>query len=184
MVTDALSTPSLIIRDVQASDADAFHTYMRREDYWRDLPMEPPSTASVAGMLDRWLEDQTKQPRTSFVMAAIDRTTGGVVGEAILHIRSQRWQQGEIGWGVSADRAGRGLGTEIGHAMLRLAFGRFHLHRVYAQCRVENRASRRIMEKLGMREEGVLRENVMARGTWWSSVQCSILASECAVHNS
>jgi [ribosomal protein S5]-alanine N-acetyltransferase len=184
MVIDALSTPSLIIRDVRASDAAAFHAYMQHEDYWRDLPMDSPSTASVARMVDRWLEDQTKQPRSSFVMAATDKVTGKVVGEAIFHIRSQRWQQGEIGWGISSNRAGHGLGTEIGHAMLRLAFGKFHLHRVYAQCRVENRASRRIMEKLGMREEGILRENVLARGTWWSSVQCSILTSEYVVQNS
>ena len=184
MLIDALSTPNLVIRDVRGSDAAAFHAYMQHEDYWRDLPMDPPTTASVAGMLERWLEDQTKQPRTSFVMAATDKGTGEIVGEAILHIRSQRWQQGEIGWGVSPGRLGEGLGTEIGHAMLALAFGEFHLHRVYAQCRVENRSSRRIMEKLGMREEGVLRENVFARGAWWSSVQCSILASDWTVQNS
>jgi [ribosomal protein S5]-alanine N-acetyltransferase len=184
MVTDALSTARLIIRDVQASDAAAFHTYMQREDYWRDLPMDPPNAASVAGMLDRWLEDQTKQPRISFVMAATENATGKIVGEAIFHIRSQRWQQGEIGWGVSSDRANQGLGTEIGEAMLRLAFDEFRLHRVYAQCRVENCASRRIMKKLGMREEGILRENVMARGAWWSSVLCSILASEYALRKS
>jgi [ribosomal protein S5]-alanine N-acetyltransferase len=65
--------------------------------------------------------------------------------------------------------------------MLDLAFDRLNLHQVCAQCRVENQASRRIMAKLGMREEGVLRENVLARGSWWSSVQCSMLSSERAV---
>jgi ribosomal-protein-alanine N-acetyltransferase len=147
MFIDALSTPNLIVRDVRASDAAAFHAYMQHEDYWRDLPMAPPTTSSIAGMLDRWIEDQTQQPRTSFVMAATDRATGKVVGEAILHIRSQRSQQGEIGWGVSLEHVGQGLGTEIGNLMLGLAFGKFHLHRAYAQCRVENHASRRIMEK-------------------------------------
>jgi [ribosomal protein S5]-alanine N-acetyltransferase len=80
--------------------------------------------------------------------------------------------------GVISSHAGRGLGTEIGQALLRLAFDTVRLHRVFAQCRVENQASRRIMVKLGMREEGVLRENVLARGEWWSSVQSSILSSE------
>jgi [ribosomal protein S5]-alanine N-acetyltransferase len=183
MIIDALSTPNLVIRDVRASDAAAFHAYMRHEDYWRDLPMDPPTVASVAGMVARWLEDQTKQPRTSFVMAATNKRTGRMIGEAILHIRSQRSQEGEIGWGVSSGHLGQGLGTEIGHAMLALAFGAFHLHRVYARCRVDNHASRRIMEKLGMREEGVLRENVLARGAWWSSAQCSMLASEYAARN-
>jgi [ribosomal protein S5]-alanine N-acetyltransferase len=178
MLIDALSTPNLIIRDVRASDATAFHTYMQRESYWHTIPMDTPTQASVANMLDRWITEQTSQPRTNFSLAATDKTTGHVIGEAILHIRSHRWRQGEIGWGVNSDRTGQGLGTEIGTAMLDLAFGTFHLHRVYAQCRVENHASRRIMQKLGMHEEGILRENVLARGAWWSSVQCAILASE------
>ena len=62
--------------------------------------------------------------------------------------------------------------------MLRHGFEVRGLHRAFAQCRVENLASRRIMAKLGMREEGVLRENVFARGEWWSSAQSSILSTE------
>lgn len=72
---------------------------------------------------------------------------------------------------------------EIGLAKLQFAFGDRDLHRVYAQCRAEIQASRRIRTKLGMREEGILAEKVFARGTWWSSVQCSILASERTLQN-
>ncbi len=181
---DALQTPNLILRDVRASDAKAFYEYMHREGYWHNLPMDLPTPQSVSDMLNGWLQDQTKEPRTSYFMAATDKATGTVIGEAILHVRNSRWQQGEIGWGVSSDYGGRGLGTEIGRALLELAFGKLNLHRVYAQCRVENHASFRIMEKLGMRKEGILRESVLARGAWWSSVQCSILATEHAALNS
>jgi [ribosomal protein S5]-alanine N-acetyltransferase len=80
--------------------------------------------------------------------------------------------------GVVSNHAGQGLATEIGQALLQLAFETLRLHGVFAQCRVENQASRRIMAKLGMREEGVLRENVLARGEWWSSAQSSILSTE------
>ena len=52
------------------------------------------------------------------------------------------------------------------------------LHRLYAQCRAGNAASLRIMAKVGMAEEGVIRENVKARGEWWSSSQWSILRGE------
>ena len=39
-------------------------------------------------------------------------------------------------------------------------------------------ASRRIMAKLGMREEGVMRDNMFVRGEWWSTVQGAILSSD------
>jgi [ribosomal protein S5]-alanine N-acetyltransferase len=184
MLVTALETLRLIIRDARASDAEAFHAYMQREQYWRDLPIDPPTPASIASMVDTCRLDQAKEPRTDYLMAATDKASGTIIGEAILHVRSIRWRQGEIGWGVSPDYIGRGLGTEIGLAMIRFAFDDLDLHRVFAQCRVENQASRRIMAKLGMREEGILRENVFARGSWWSSAQYSILATERTSRNS
>jgi RimJ/RimL family protein N-acetyltransferase len=166
MLLTGLETPRLVIRDVCPSDVGAFYAYMKREQYWQDLPIDPRTVASIKAMVDGCLLDQGKEPRTDFFLAAVAKSPGDLVGEAILHVRSLRWRQGEIGWGISSDHVGHGLATEIGNAMLHLAFDRFSLHRVYAQCRVENQASRRVMAKLGMREEGVLRETFLlaARG--------------------
>jgi ribosomal-protein-alanine N-acetyltransferase len=151
---------------------------MRQESYWRDVPIEPPTVELVEALVKRSIRNQSENPRTDYFLAAVDKGSDELVGEAILHVRSIRWRQGEIGWGVSSSRTGHGLATEIGRAMLRFGFDILGLHRVFAQCRVENLASRRIMAKLRMREEGVLRENVLARGEWWSSAQSSILSTE------
>jgi len=179
-----IETPRLIIRDVQTVDVDGFFEYMQREQYWRDVPIEQPTVQSITALVNGGLQDQAKQPRTDYFLAAVEKLSQSVVGEAILHVRSLGWRQGEIGWGVGFTRTGQGLATEIGTAMLELAFGTLGLHRIYARCRVENHASRRIMTKIGMREEGILRENVLARGAWWSSIQCSILAHEWAARSS
>ena len=85
-----------------------------------------------------------------------------VVGEAILRVESFWHGRGEIGWGVDDQHTGRGLGTEIGRAMMRFGFD-LGLHRLYAQCRVGNAVSLRIMTKIGMTEEGIIRDNVKAR---------------------
>src|ERR1700730_7960817 len=97
-----LETDRLLIRDVRASDVDAFHRYMRQERYWRDLPMDPPTAASVAALVDRCLQNQMQIPRTDYFMAAVDKRSDEPIGEAILYVRSIRWRQGEIGWGVSS----------------------------------------------------------------------------------
>lgn len=173
-----LQTERLILREVVADDADRFDAYMCEPAYWRDLPIDPPTPRSVAAFIARCVGDRSREPRDSYFLAATDKADGAIVGEAILHIRSERFCQGEIGWGVDPARSGRGLATEIGRAMLELAFAGLDLHRVFAQCRVGNEASRKVMRKLGLRDEGVLRENVFARGEWWSSAQASILAHE------
>jgi [ribosomal protein S5]-alanine N-acetyltransferase len=173
-----LETDRLLIREVRASDADDFLRYRRQEDYWRHVPIEPPTPDSIAASVNGWIQNQDQSPRTAYNLAVIDKASNALAGDAGLFVRSLNWRQGEIGWGVVSSRTGEGLATEIGQALLRLAFDTLRLHRVFAQCRVENQASRRIMVKLGMREEGVLRENVLARGEWWSSAQSSILSAE------
>lgn len=59
----------------------------------------------------------------------------------------------EIGWHLRRDQWGQGLGTEIGRAMLDLALS--HKERVLAIAYPENKASIRIMEKIGMQPYGL-----------------------------
>jgi [ribosomal protein S5]-alanine N-acetyltransferase len=173
-----LETDRLLIREVLASDADDFFRYRRQEEYWRHVPIEPPTADSIGTLVNGWIQNQDQNPRTVYFLAATDKRSHQLVGDAGLYVRSIHSRQGEIGWGVISSRTGQGLATEIGEALLQLAFDTLSLHRVFAQCRVDNQASRRIMVKLGMREEGVFRENVFARGEWWSSFQSSVLSTE------
>lgn len=173
-------TERMFIRDVRASDADAFYRHMRRERYWRDLLIGPPTPECVAAIMNRCLRNQAQNPRTNYFLAAVDKRSDQLVGEAGLYVRDIRGRQGEIGWSVGSSHIGQGLATEIGGATLRYAFCVLGLRRVIAKCSVENHASRRIMAKLGMREEGAPRENALARGEWRRFVQCSILSSDWA----
>jgi [ribosomal protein S5]-alanine N-acetyltransferase len=173
-----LATPRLLIREVSPADTDDFFRYRQDEDYWRHIPIDQPTRAAVAAKMSGWIENQVRDPRAAYNLAVTDRRSGQLLGDAGLFVRDLHSRQGEIGWGVTSSHKGQGLGTEIGGALLTLAFERLSLHRVFAQCRIENHASRRIMAKLEMREEGVLRENIFARGQWWSTVQSSILSSE------
>lgn len=177
MMIEPIETEHLLIRDVRTTDFEAFYDYMKREDYWRNLPMEPPTPDWVRSLIERSIRAQTAAPRISYFLAALSKETRGVIGEAILQIDSIWHGRGEIGWGVDRRYTGRGLGTEIGRAMLQLGFS-LGLHRIAAQCRVGNIPSLRIMAKLGMIEEGIIRENVKARGERWSSSQWSILRNE------
>jgi RimJ/RimL family protein N-acetyltransferase len=119
------------------------------------------------------LQDQAANPRINYFLAATCKQSGTVVGEAILRIESFWHGRGEVGWGVASQHTGRGFGTEIGQAMVKFGF-KLGLHRLYAQCRIGNAASIRTMAKIGMTEEGVIRQNVKARGERWSSWQWSI----------
>lgn len=59
----------------------------------------------------------------------------------------------ELGWAVMPDRWGEGLATELGAAAARAGFERLGLDELVAFTLPANRASRRVMEKLGMEYE-------------------------------
>jgi RimJ/RimL family protein N-acetyltransferase len=115
-----IETPRLIIRDVHVSDGEAFFGYMQKEPYWRDVPIDQPTVQSITVLVNASLLDQAKQPRTGHFLAAVEKRSQSVIGEAILHVRNPRWRQGEIGWGISPTHTGQGLATEIAMAAPRL----------------------------------------------------------------
>ncbi|NIW38715.1 MAG: GNAT family N-acetyltransferase, partial [Gemmatimonadetes bacterium] len=71
-------------------------------------------------------------------------------------------RQAEIGYDLAHRHWGRGLMTEALRPMLRFGFEEMDLHRIEAGVTVGNEASARVLEKLGFREEGLLR-----RGGYW-----------------
>ncbi|MGB0849193.1 MAG: GNAT family N-acetyltransferase [Thiolinea sp.] len=60
----------------------------------------------------------------------------------------------EIGWRLSAEFWGKGYAPEAARAALRYAFTTLELGAVYAFTALPNRASRRVMEKIGMEDTG------------------------------
>jgi RimJ/RimL family protein N-acetyltransferase len=66
--------------------------------------------------------------------------------------------EAEIGWIMHRDFWGNGYGTEMGKEMLRFGFDELSLRRIIAHCDAENIGSYRVMEKIGMRREGLFIE--------------------------
>jgi [ribosomal protein S5]-alanine N-acetyltransferase len=177
-MTLRLETERLLLRDIEESDVDDYVEYMTPEYYWRDIPMEPLTPEAVTQLVKEYISSQSQDPRKDYFFAAVDKRSEEFVGSCGVRIRSLVSRQSEIGYGVTARHAGHGYATEIGRALLQFSFEQLKLHRVYAHCDVENKASCRIMTKLGMCKEGVFRDNVRARGEWWSSAQYAILSTD------
>lgn len=84
--------------------------------------------------------------------AVIHKETGRMIGWCGL-IYLDGTPEVEVGYGAAKAFWGRGLMTEAARAALRYGFERAGLQRIVAVAMPENTASRRIMEKLGMRYE-------------------------------
>jgi ribosomal-protein-alanine N-acetyltransferase len=86
--------------------------------------------------------------------------------------------RGEIGYALARPYWGQGLMTEAVRAALRFGFRTLGLNRIEARAKVENAASWRVMEKVGMTLEGTLREVAFNKGHYLTLRLYSILRRE------
>jgi len=84
----------------------------------------------------------------------------------------------ELGWLVDKNCWGNGYGIEIGNALLTYSFQVLNLRRIIAACHVENHASYKLMEKIGMRREAHFIKEKPYGDEWCDRYQYAILREE------
>ena len=87
-------------------------------------------------------------------------------------------QKGEIGYGLGIDYRGQGYATEAAKALIDYGFNELKLHRVQGIASSSNPKSRQVMERLGMKSEGRLREASFKDGDWHDLLYYGILENE------
>jgi RimJ/RimL family protein N-acetyltransferase len=108
------------------------------------------------------------------------KASAALIGDCALTIRADEPRQAEVGYTLARRYHGQGYATEAVTRLLDYLFTEARLHRVTAYTNVENRASIRLLERIGMRREGHFVENVWIRGAWGSEYQYGLLRCEWA----
>ncbi|MGH6989016.1 MAG: GNAT family N-acetyltransferase [Stellaceae bacterium] len=113
-----------------------------------------------------------------FLFRNSDRTLLGGIG--LSQIRRGVAESGSLGYWMGERHAGQGHMTEALALALGFAFGRLRLHRIEAACLPHNKASRTVLTKNGLREEGYAKEYLCIDGRWQDHVLFAILYDEWA----
>ena len=91
---------------------------------------------------------------------------------------SMTHSRGELGYALSGRYWGEGYMSEAVNAIIEFGFREMLLNRIAARCEVNNIASARVMEKVGMQLEGILRQQLFVKGRYWDLKIYSILREE------
>lgn len=120
------------------------------------------------GMAEQWIGGHQAQFESEQAVnyAIVLSSQNLLVGAISLMQINQRHQRAEIGYWVGKSYWNQGYCTEAAHAVLHYAFDVLGLKRVYAYHFPRNPASGRVMQKIGMRHEGCLRQHVERWGQW------------------
>jgi RimJ/RimL family protein N-acetyltransferase len=118
---------------------------------------------------------QPRLVRADYHLAIVLKAAERLIGGCRIEIRSAAHGSGDVGYVLDRQHWGHGYMTEATRALVGFGFGRLALHRIWAACDVDNHASARVLEKLGMRREGHLRQSRRQQGEWRDSYLYAIL---------
>ncbi|MDJ0554147.1 MAG: GNAT family protein [Microcoleaceae cyanobacterium MO_207.B10] len=178
-----IETDRIIIRKMCLNDADDMFEYA-----------SDPEVSKYTGWYTHYSIEDTKlflhhvinsylnnQVSSWGIVHKLDEKFIGTLGFIAWNIEHAR---GEIGYALSRKYWGKGYMTEVVNAIIYFGFSRMMLNRIEARCAIQNIASARVMEKVGMKYEGILRQHMFMKGKYRDLKIYSITKDEFSYKNS
>jgi ribosomal-protein-alanine N-acetyltransferase len=153
-----LETMRLILRALAPGDADDIFAYAADPDVAQYTLWNAHTTREDSQRFVAWITGGSLA-----CWAIVQPATSRVIGTSFLHSHHARHQRAEIAFNLAKATWGHGYATEVAQAVIRAGFTHYDLNRIEGTCMLGNVASARVMEKVGMRFEGILRQYVFAK---------------------
>ncbi|HEX2383169.1 MAG TPA: GNAT family protein [Acidimicrobiales bacterium] len=104
---------------------------------------------------------------------------GDLAGEINLSaVQRGPFQSAYVGYWIDEKHAGNGYMPEALVVLTQFAFDELHLHRIQISIIPRNNASRRVVEKLGVRDEGIAARYLEINGVWEDHIRYAITSEE------
>lgn len=172
------TTKRLIIRDLNWKDLGFIHSLhsIAEVDKYATLGI-PGSLEDSKRYLKRYIEQQdlTVRKEYGFCITLLNEEPIGLIG---LNNSQSKFQSAEIWYKLDPKHWGCGYSTESAAAVLEFGFKKILLHRIEAGVAKENVASMKVLEKIGMKMEGLRRQMLPIRGNWKDSFLYAILEED------
>jgi [ribosomal protein S5]-alanine N-acetyltransferase len=132
------------------------------------------------GAATRWIESHAPAwaAGTGVVYAIVETSNGKLVGAVSLMQMHREHRRAELGYWIAVDHWNKGFATEASAAILDFGFKSLGLHRIESRHFVRNPASGKVMQKLGMQQEGIERDSAKKWDRYESLVRYAILEPE------
>ncbi len=121
----------------------------------------------------------TQRARLGTTLPFAVRVEGRLAGQVTVdNIVRGALRSGFLGYWIDREAAGRGMASLAVALVADHAFGQAGLHRLQADIRPENLRSQRLVERLGFRQEGLLRRYLDIDGDWRDHLAYALLAED------
>ena len=174
----------IVLRQLQPADFEQWREVRRRNVDWLTKwePSRPPAAPDVvedrsAFALRCHAREREWQLGTGFGFGVF--VNGDLAGEINLNsVQRGPFQNAYVGYWIDEAQAGHGYTPEAVVVLARFAFEDQMLHRIQISIVPRNAASRRVVEKLGVRPEGVAERYLEINGVWEDHIRYAMTVDE------
>ncbi|MDX8345165.1 GNAT family protein [Rossellomorea sp. YZS02] len=170
-------TERLILRQITMNDIDFLYELYTSEEVLAYFGMSPIDSKDVAVSM---VENYEKHLESGGPMrfAIVEKQADKMIGTCGFHAISKAYKRCEIGYDLTPDQWGKGIMGEALSPLISYLFSDKGMNRVGAVIVPYNKASSRVVEKLGFKQEGLLREYILQDGHAYDANMYSLLKKE------
>lgn len=174
-----ISTGRLLLSEINWEDLQIIHDLhlIPKVDQYNTLGI-PKDLSETKKIITPDIEDQNKEMRSRYCWKIITKEDNKFIGLAGMFLTNDKYQMAEFYYKLNPQFWGNGYATEIAQAIIKYGFTTHKLHRIEAGVATKNAASIRVLEKAGMKCEGVRRKILPIRGEWKDNYHYAILDEE------
>lgn len=173
-----LITERLVMRPYTAGDAESVFQVVRRREIAETTIMIPHPYPRET--VDWWINfvGECRTKGTAFEFGLFEKDSSRYIGNCALLAVSREHHNAELGYFIDPERWNMGYGAEACKRIVRFGFEALGLERIYGRCLTRNPASRRVMEKAGLRFECIARHEVRKWDKFEDVVHLALIRSE------
>ncbi|MFK7787294.1 MAG: GNAT family N-acetyltransferase [Crocinitomicaceae bacterium] len=179
MIESPLHTSRLQLQLISHSDLEFIHDLLTQKetDQYNALGI-PESLEETIATIVPWIHDNQEVIVFNRTWIVEDTTNNEKVGLIGLKLSRDKYRRGEVWCKCHPRYWNKGYATEALNGVLDFGFDECNLHRIQAGCAVENKASIRVLEKVGMIKEGRGRKILPLESGWADNFEFSILETD------
>lgn len=178
--TARLENQRIVLRPLREEDlGPTYLGWLRDPEVTRY--MQAGSAPATSRRLRQYVE-RFRRSRTDFIFAIVDRATGLHIGNVTVNHLHPVYRTADTGLMIGRkDFWGQGYATEAWSLLLDHAFRRLGVRKVVAGAAADHEASVAVLRKLGFREEGRLRREVLMDGRYQDVIRFGLFAEELVI---
>jgi RimJ/RimL family protein N-acetyltransferase len=176
----SLTTKRLVLSPLTEKDWDFVLSLFSRPVVHQFEQGPLPTQQKIREQFDRVLEKSALLPQDGCIWFIIHTTDNLPIGQIKLSCNWPDVQEWELGYALLPEYWGKGYASEASEAVLYWAFTHLHVHKVIAIINAENTKSVALARKIGMIEEGHMREARKIQGQYYDEKVFAMLASDLA----